>query len=108
MGETLLIYICVAAICYTFREIPHIWSKSTTYTMRFKLGRWWTDASPRPGRTWYNVIFADAYHFFGNLPRIIITLIVLYYNGLSYFSIALVLWFCFRTLPLNLLVTKND
>lgn len=106
--ETILtIFIPFSAVCYTLREIPHIWSKSTTYKMNFKLGRWWTDASPRPNRNTVNVIWADAYHFFGNLPRIILSLIILYYYGIAYFSTALMLWFCLRTIVLNTLVTRE-
>jgi len=94
-------------LCYTLREIPHIWSKSSTYRLKLSWmqnSKWWTDASPRENRSMYNVIFADAYHFFGNLPRIAGILMLAFLVSWSYlflFLIWYVGWLAFRFLILE-------
>jgi len=50
--------------------------------------KWWMDSSPRENRTWWNVIFADAYHFFNNFPDMY--LVVLLSATLSWWL--LLLW----------------
>ena len=69
-------------------EVPHIWGNSTIYKLRYYWmagSLWWRSAYPRQNRTWYNVIFADAYHFFSNLHWMITP--VLYFGEVSLLSV---------------------
>ncbi len=102
-----ILFIIIWAVSYRLKEIPHIWSKSTTYELRVKLGKWWIDASPRDsyirGLTGINT-FDDVYHFFGNLPRILFSLWMWYsvhwILGVSCFFI----WFVVNDITLRLII----
>jgi len=94
----LLVWFPVAALCYLLREIAHIWSRSTTYTMRYKwmYSKWVTDSSPKD--TWINRktginTFDDAYHLFGNLPRILLAGWIFYFVGWITGLLAILFWY---------------
>jgi hypothetical protein len=121
MITNLIIWFCVAVISYTLHEIPHIWSTSTTYRLRIywmKHGQWWTDASPRDNDWFQNLTgwntFRDAYHFFGNLPRIHLSILVIVHyssevnllTGLGLGLFTFVLWAVLRELLMKILVKK--
>jgi len=74
------IYFTLAGISHLLKEIPHIWAHNFKYECRFKWmnnSKWFTDSSPRSNRTWYNVIFADAYHFFSNFIKLFVSCVIM-------------------------------
>ncbi len=111
----LWVWFPVAVIAYTFREIPHIWSVSTTFRMRIKWmenSRWWTDASPRSD-SWIKHLtglnlFDDAYHFFGNLPRIFLAAVIWVSISWSLAIAAMLLWGMIRLIIIKTLIKEIE
>ncbi len=111
----LVAWLYLAVVSYTLCEIPHIWSKSTTYKLKMNWmaqSKWWTDSSPRSDSWFKNLIglnmFDYAYHFFGNLPRIVLSLILIFLVqwelGLATFFV----WWVGRDLTFNIFIKKVD
>ena len=112
MTETMFIWwFVVAVISYRLREIPHIWSKSITYNLRLPKmysWRWFTDSAPRKNSLVRNTFginsFDDAYHFFGNLPRVHLSIILFFGYGLIYAVMTFILWAVISEMMLRILI----
>jgi len=112
------IFMTLAGIVHVLKEIPHIWAHNFKYECRFKWmnnSRWFTDSSPRSNRTWYNIIFADAYHFFSNFIKLFISIVVVvvwYFNITIYIKpdiynlLALLCWSVSRYLTFHLFIKE--
>jgi len=115
MNESTLFWWFVTAVtAYTLREIPHIWSKSDTYKLRFKWmykSRWFCDSSPQSDSWFRNLTglntFDDAYHFFGNLPRIHLSILCGFEYNWIYAVITFAIWALVREAAMALLVSKK-
>ncbi len=109
----LWIWFPVAVISYRLREIAHIWGVSTTYDLRPKWmhnSLWWTKASPKPdgwfkGLTGFN-LFDDAYHFFGQVPRIFLGSIISVSISWTLGIAAMLLWGMVDYIFMKFLVKK--
>jgi len=123
MNRILLFWFLFSAICYRLREIPHIWSKSANYRLRYKWmleSRWFTNSSPRSDSWFRNLTglntFDDAYHFFGNLPRIFLGNIIGFeygaahgwFPGMIYGLIAYFLWWVGSEVTMYIFVIKEQ
>jgi len=105
-------YLAVAS--YTLREIPHIWSKATEYKLKLKWmaeSKWWTDASPRSDSWFKNLTglntFDDAYHFFGNLPRIVLSILLAIMVNWLVGLITFFFWWIGREITLHIILEKK-
>lgn len=104
--------LAIWAIVYRLREVPHIWSKSTTYRLRWKWmarSKWWTDSSPKSN--WLTDIlgintFNDAYHFFANLPRIVYGIWIGFEYGWIAGLVGFVVYWIFTNIAADFLIVK--
>ena len=76
----ILIYAFIIGIAYTFSEIEYIWSKGTWShdifgnKRLFELRSWvtdWMKGNVEIDREYFS-FFEDGYHFFGNLPIVLL------------------------------------
>ena len=117
----ILVWFFISGIAYTFREIPHIWNRSTTYKLRFYLPDWIITTDKK--LNWFHKLtfqfFTNGYHFFGNLSRLllppILILDVIYHPYIITLSIpeliiasvvCYMLWYIGRKLTFWIFITK--
>ena len=111
------VFMTLAGMVHVLKEMSHIWGKSTTRAMRFDwmYNDWWLSSSPRRGRTWYNVIFADSYHTFANFIKLFMAVVIcvtwyldipIYIAPDIYNLFALLCWPVSRYLTFKLFIKK--
>ena len=112
--STLFWWFVTGALAYRLREIPHIWSKSDTHKLNLKWiykSRWLCDSSPQSDSWWKNLTgwntFDDTYHFFGNFPRIYLSILCGFTYDWIYAVITFAVWALVDEAFMFLLVSKK-
>lgn len=103
----LLVWVVSSAGAFFLMQVPHIWSTGTNYFLRFEwmaTSPWFTNSKPRKESIIKNLfginMFDDGFHFFGNMPRVHMTVLLwVFYGwqfGLGMFFAWAIVWELFR------------